>query len=71
MAGEVYKWIVFLLALLLSGGGAVDLILYTYGHETISTWLRDNPMWFVVPVCVFSAFLIWLGLHLAFQGGTE
>jgi hypothetical protein len=45
-------------------GGFCDLMLFLGGEQTISSWLRLHPLWFVFPAGLMLIFIIGLTFHL-------
>jgi hypothetical protein len=56
----VYR--VILIAVLLAG--VDDFTLWFLGRETLSAFLRKEPLWFWIPVGITLLFLAGLALHL-------
>jgi len=63
-AGQVYISVVVMIVVLLLLAGAGDLLFLIEGEQTISAWLRENPLWFLIPMAVMLVFIGWLSLHL-------
>jgi hypothetical protein len=63
--GGIY-WIIgcLVVATVILGGGAVDVVLHLRGLPTITTWLRSNPAWFWYPAVLLVILFLHLGLHL-------
>lgn len=55
--------VVIILGLLVTGG-ILDLILALTDGQTISEWLMDNILWWVIPATFMHLFLLIMTLHL-------
>ena len=59
-----YMTVWFAISLALLWAGLLDLLLLLDGDVTISAFLRANPTWFFVPICVLQAGIVVMILHL-------
>ena len=64
MAVYIYGWTLALVFFSLLGVALMDLGLYLDGQESISDWLRSNPMWFWWPIVISMIMVGLLALHL-------
>jgi len=68
MAPYVYWTAIALVFWSIAGAGACNFVLWLAGRETISAYLRLNPLYFILPVGATVLFLGVLSLHLIYNG---
>jgi len=68
MAGPIWKFAVVLVFGIGAMIGVLDYDLFKmFGAPgTITDWLREHPLWAVIPLLVLQAFVVWLVGHLWF-----
>jgi hypothetical protein len=63
-AESVYICVLLLLAMIVLWAGAVDVVFFLRGEQTISAWLRGHTGWFFVPLSVSMLLIAFLIMHL-------
>ena len=64
VAEMVYKTGLLMIASAVVCMLGADVILWLTGSQTISVWLRQNPMWYWYPAMLLVVNQVWLSVHL-------